>query len=94
MSIHKTSITLPKAPSQEPASGTAVTAVALPADHSQPFDFRSAQFGADAQALARATGQSEETCRQELFIAEGDMVLAHEWLTAGYAAQAAAPTLH
>lgn len=72
----------------------AVNAVALPADHCQPFDYRSAQFGADAQTLVRATRQSVETCRQMLYIAEGDMVLAHEWLTAGYAAQSAAPTLH
>lgn len=71
-----------------------MTAVSLPADHGPSFDFRSCHFDADAQTLARATGASLETCRQELFIAEGDMALAFELLTAGYEAEPAAPTLH
>jgi hypothetical protein len=71
-----------------------VTSIALTIDHCQPFDFRSGQFGDDAQTLARTTGRSLETCRQELFIAEGDMALAFELLTAGYQAELPQPTLH
>ncbi len=71
-----------------------MTTLASPADHGHVFDFRSSQFGADAQTLARATGASLETCREQLFIAEGDMALAFEWLTAGYAVDPNTPTLH
>ncbi|MCZ4316023.1 hypothetical protein O4H66_21700 [Comamonadaceae bacterium G21597-S1] len=71
-----------------------MTTLASPADHGHAFDFRSSQFGADAQTLARATGVCLDTCREQLFIAEGDMALAFEWLTAGYAADPTAPTLH
>jgi hypothetical protein len=63
-------------------------------DGQPSFDFRSSPFCADAQALARATGRCLETCRQELFIAEGDMVLAYQLLTAGYEAEPVFPTLH
>ncbi len=71
-----------------------MTTLASPADHGHVFDFRSSEFGADAQTLARATGATLETCRQQLFIAEGDMALAFEWLTAGYAADQIPSTLH
>lgn len=59
-----------------------------------PFDFRSEQFCGDAHTLMRATGRSLETCRQELFIAGGDLALAYELLTAGYRVDSATPTLH
>lgn len=94
MSLDKTPITPPWSPSREPASGVAVTAAALPAEQGHSFDFRSSQFDADARTLARATGAALETCRQELFIAEGDMVLAYELLTAGYETDPRLPTLH
>lgn len=71
-----------------------MSATALPADHCPSFDFRSSQFCADAQALARATGRSVQSCRQELFIAEGDMVLAHQLLTTGYEQEPNLSTLH
>lgn len=58
------------------------------------FDFRSAQFCADAQTLARTTGCPLALCRQELFIAEGDMVQAFEWLRSGYTLAAVEPVLH
>jgi len=57
------------------------------ADHTQAFDFRSSRFGVDAQTLARVTGRSVPRCRQELFIAEGDMALAYEWLVQGHGAE-------
>ena len=72
----------------------AVTTVAVSAHHNQPFDFRSIRFCDDAQTLARATGPSLQRCRQELFIAEGDVALAHELLTAGYGMEPATRTLH
>lgn len=77
-----------------PIAVTAVTAVASPADRDQPFDFRSGRFCDDARTLARATGLDLEKCRQELFIAEGDVVLAYELLTVGYGVESAARTLH
>lgn len=97
MSIAKTPINRSWGPSREPATGTtsiAVTTVALHASLIQPSDFRSSRFCEDAQALVRATGQSLERCRQELFIAEGDVVLAHELLTVGYGEEPAGHTLH
>ena len=94
MSLVKTPIRTQWGPSREPASGTAVPTLASPADHSHVFDFRSSQFGADARTLARATGASLQACRQELFIAEGDMALAFELLTAGYETEPVTPTLH
>ena len=63
-------------------------------DHSGSFDFRSSGFIADAQALARATGRSLDCCRQELFMAEGDMGLAFELLVSGYDAEPVIPTWH
>ena len=38
-----------------------------------PFDFRSARFAEDARRLVAHTGRSLESCRQELFLAEGDV---------------------
>lgn len=68
--------------------------VSLSDDACLSADFRSDQFRSDAHTLMRATGRSLETCRQELFIAGGDMALAYELLTAGYGADTIAPTLH
>lgn len=58
------------------------------------FDFRSNGFAADAATLARTTGCTMERCRQELFIAEGDMGLAYHWLVSGYDLPAGDPVLH
>ena len=58
------------------------------------FDFRSVRFCTDALTLARATGCSLDRCRQELFIAEGDMALAFDWLVSGYAATTESAILH
>src|SRR5690606_8446930 len=83
MSIAKTPINMPWGPSREPATGTTSIAVSTVPSHAsrvEPFDFRSSRFCEDAQALVRATGQSLENCRKELFIAEGDVALAHELL--------------
>ncbi len=60
----------------------------------QPFDFRSSRFCADALSLARTTGRSLAACRQELFIAEGDMVQAFEWLVSGYEGPVNGPVFH
>lgn len=60
----------------------------------QPFDFRSARFYADALSLARTTGRSLVACRQALFIAEGDMVLAFDWLVSGYDGPTIEPVFH
>lgn len=59
-----------------------------------PYDFRSARFCADVQMLVRTTGRSLEACRQDLFIAEGDLALAFEWLVCGYQACPADPVIH
>ncbi len=66
----------------------------LPVAPTDSFDFRSQRFGSDALTLARATGCSLVRCRQELFIAEGDMALAFTLLLAGYAREDERPTLH
>ena len=58
------------------------------------FDFRSPRFCTDAQILARATGRSLADCRQDLFIAEGDMALAFDWLVSGYDGPAGEPVIH
>jgi len=84
-------------PSRDPACESAsipVIAMSLPANQHQPFDFRSSQFGDDAQTLSRATGLGLEKCRQELFIAEGDVALAYDLLTVGYGVEPPPPTLH
>lgn len=94
MSTAKSPISKSCGPSREPAPGKPVNSIALSVDHCPPFDFRSGQFGDDAQTLARTTGRSLETCRQELYIAEGDLALAYELLTAGYQGEMPAPTLH
>lgn len=68
--------------------------MALAANHVDSFDFRSSRFSDDAQTLARATGLSLQKCRQELFIADGDVALAHELLLCGYCMEPVGPTLH
>ncbi len=60
----------------------------------QTFDFRSARFSADALTLARTTGRALAACRQDLFIAEGDMALAFDWLVSGYDGSTVEPILH
>lgn len=97
MSIAKTPINSSWGPLLDPAPGTsaiAVTSVPLPDNHLQPFDFRSGTFRDDAQTLAHATGLGLEKCRQELFIAEGDVAMAYELLTVGYGMGPASHTLH
>mgnify|MGYP003382494773 CR=1 FL=1 len=60
----------------------------------QTFDFRSSRFCADALSLARTTGRSLAACRQDLFIAEGDMALAFDWLVSGYDGRTDDPVMH
>lgn len=60
----------------------------------QNFDFRSARFCADALTLARTTGRPLAACRQDLFIAEGDMALAFDWLISGYDGPTDDPVIH
>lgn len=60
----------------------------------EPFDFQSSRFGADALALARGTGRPMELCREQLFIAEGDLALAYALLVDGYAALQTDQPLH
>lgn len=60
----------------------------------QTFDFRSPGFCANALNLARTTGRSLADCRQDLFIAEGDMVLAFDWLVSGYDGLTDDPVVH
>lgn len=76
-----------------PVSGRPMTC-AHSIDETDAFDFRSYQFGVNARTLARATGRCLVSCRQELFIAEGDMGLAYVVLIAGYGAEPDHPTLH
>jgi len=66
----------------------------LPCGETAYFDFRSHRFDVDARTLARVTGCSLVACRQELFVAEGDMGLAHELLLCGYDVPPCEPTLH
>ena len=66
----------------------------LPCGEIAPFDFRSRHFDVDARTLARVTGYSLVACRQQLFMAEGDMVLAHELLVCGYDVEPSEPTFH
>jgi len=49
----------------------------------EQVDFRSSRFRDLACALARMTGCALESCRQELFIAEGDAVEAYQVLVQG-----------
>jgi hypothetical protein len=58
------------------------------------FDFRSHRFAMDAFTLARVSGCSLAACRQHLFMAEGDMGLAHEMLVSGYDEETPQPILH
>lgn len=66
----------------------------LPIAETPSFDFRAPRFDVDARTLARVTGCSLVACRQQLFMAEGDMGLAHMLLVSGYDAQEPEPTLH
>lgn len=92
-----TAIKLPLKTKMDPSQGS-VSAISVPspacACETEPFDFRSPRFAMDALTLARATGCSLADCRQELFMAEGDMALAFELLVAGYEAETVIPTLH
>lgn len=81
------------APLRGPASGADVS-VCQSVSEDSLFDFRSVRFCTDALTLARATGCSLDRCRQELFIAEGDMALAFDWLVSGYSVAPDAPALH
>jgi hypothetical protein len=97
MSNVKTPITTPWVPLRELAPGPhpiAVTAQSFSDSCHQPFDFRASRFRDDAQTLARVTGLDLERCRQELFIAEGDLALAHQLLVHGYGVEPRQPTLH
>lgn|GEM_PF-1086537 len=58
------------------------------------FDFRSSRFCADARTLAGATGRTLAACRQDLFIAEGDMAMAFDWLMSGYNGPSDDPVIH
>ncbi len=78
---------------QESVRAASVPSPSCPSE-TEPFDFRSTRFVIDALSLARTTGCSLVDCRQELFMAEGDMALAFELLAAGYEAEAAIPILH
>ena len=66
----------------------------MSADHTAPFDFRSVRFCTDALTLARATGLTLQSCRQELFIAEGDMGMAYTSLVSGYEDELVVQTVH
>ncbi len=66
----------------------------VPSGEITSFDFRSHRFAMDALTLARVSGCSLVACRQQLFMAEGDMGLAHELLVSGYDAEPATPRLH
>ena len=93
MSTTKLPIQTKRGPSRRPVPGGAlVSEVAV--DHGESFDFRSSRFCDDAQTLARTTGRALQSYRQELFIAEGDMGLAYEWLVRGYEGEAVANTWH
>ena len=90
-------VKLPIRPSSGPIRGPACGADVSASEsvNQDPFfDFRSARFCADASTLARATGRSLDRCRQELFIAEGDMALAFDWLVSGYAVTTQAQVVH
>lgn len=49
-----------------------------------PFDYRSQRFEDDARQLARWTSAPLDTCREQLFMAEGDLVLARLLVEQGY----------
>ncbi len=80
-------------PHRSPVSGVAAPSD-MSVDHTEPFDFRSSRFCTDALTLTRATGKTLQSCRQELFIAEGDMGLAHELLASGYEGEPVMHTVH
>ena len=79
--------------SREPVPAVSVSSCAR-TSAADTFDFRSERFAADAQTLARTTGCALVDCRQELFMAEGDMTLAYELLTDGYDVETVAALLH
>ncbi len=58
------------------------------------LDFRSAHFAHGAFALQRLTGRSLLLCRQELFIAEGNVVEAWHVLVGGPAADSPRVVMH
>lgn len=58
------------------------------------FDFRSQRFCEEANALVQMTGRSLVMCRQELFLAEGDVLQAQAVLCAGDALPAWSERLH
>ena len=60
----------------------------------EPLDFRSQGFCEAAVILVQWTGCSLMLCRQELFIAEGDMEQAYATLLARKAAATANRSLH
>ncbi len=80
-------------PSRSPVTGSAAASDMF-VQHIESFDFRSSRFCADAMTLARATGRALQRCRQELFMAEGDMGLAYELLLTGYDGEPVVHTLH
>lgn len=49
-----------------------------------PFDFRSSHFEESARQLAQQTGAPLEACREQLFITEGDLLLARQVIEQGY----------
>lgn len=59
-----------------------------------PFDFRSRKFCDDAYILTHTTGRSLESCRQELFLAEGDVAEAYAVLVGADEKLRAGPVLH
>ena len=72
------------------------TFLKLPTQHcaAPPWDFRSEEFRAAALILVQTTGCSLMLCRQELFIAEGDMEQAHAVLVGATAVAAGREPLH
>ena len=59
-----------------------------------PFDFRSPLFRDAALMLVQTTGCSLLLCRQELFIAEGDVAQAYATLSAARSACVEVSALH
>ncbi|MEO8859293.1 MAG: hypothetical protein ABI343_20095, partial [Burkholderiaceae bacterium] len=66
----------------------------LPRSARQPMDFRSMAFRDDAEQLVQTTGCTLTLCRQELFIAEGDIEEARRVLVERKPAAATIAPLH
>ncbi len=66
----------------------------LPDQTDRPFDFRSQEFCDAAERLMRVSGCSLVLCRQELFIAWGDVAQAHTALLLANCLQQGGPVLH